>query len=170
MRRLSGVVLAGAMLILPAFSQSAHAQEAAPQQAAPQQEAAPQPQQPEVQKLTYEGDAVIIAYNINPGKDADYDQVLLKVRDALMKSTNPEAKQQAAGWKVIKNAQKQPDGSSVYVHIISPVIPGADYSLTNIVYETATDDEKRAFYDLYRGALMKPLFQIQGPMALDLSK
>jgi hypothetical protein len=158
MRRLSGVVLAGAMFILPAFSQSASAQEAAQQQ------------QAAVQKITYEGDAVIIAYNINPGKDADYDQVLQKVRDALQKSPKPEAKQQLAGWKVIKNAQKQPDGSSVYVHIISPVVPGADYSLTNIVYEAASDEEKRAFYDLYRGALMKPLFQIQGPMALDLSK
>ena len=161
MRRLSGVVLAGAISILPAFSQSVLAQEAAQQ---------PAQQQPAVQKLTYEGDAVIIAYNINPGKDADYDQVLTKVRDALQKSPNPQAKQQLAGWKVIKNAQKQPDGSSVYVHIISPVVAGADYSLTNIVYEQASDEEKRAFYELYRGALMKPLFQIQGPMALDLAK
>jgi hypothetical protein len=158
MRRLSGLVLAGAMLILPAFPQTALAQDAAAQQ------------QPAVQKLTYSGDIVIIAYNINPGKDADYDQVLTKVKEALAKSAKPEAKQQLAGWKVIKSATKQPDGSSVYVHIISPIVPDADYSLTNIVYETASDEEKRAFYDLYRGALMKPLFQIQGPMALDLAK
>lgn len=169
MRRLSGVVLAGAMLILPAFSQSAFAQEAAQPQPAQPQDAAQQ-QQPAPQKLTYQGDAVIIAYNINPGKDADYEQVLAKVKEALLKSPNPQAKQQLAGWKVIKNSTPQPDGSSVYVHIISPVVPTADYSLTNIVYETASDEEKRAFYDLYRGALMKPLFQIEGPMALDLSK
>lgn len=168
MRRLSGMILAGAILILPAFSPSAFAQEAAPQQQPPQ--AAEQQQQPAPQKLTYQGDAVIIAYNINPGKDADYEQVLAQVKAALQESTDPEARQQLAGWKVIKNSTPQPDGSSVYVHIISPVVPGADYSLTNIVYATATDDEKRAFYDLYRGALMKPLFQVQGPMALDLSK
>lgn len=155
MRRLSGVVLAGAMMILPAFSQGASAQEAAAQKPTP---------------TTYTGDLVIIAYNVNPGKDADYEQVLAKVKEALAKSSRPEAKQQLAGWKVIKNAQKQPDGSSVYVHVISPIVANADYSLTNIVYETATDEEKRAFYDLYRGALMKPLFQIQGPMALDLAK
>ena len=168
MRRLSGVVLAGAMLILPAFSQSAFAQEAAQPQPAQQQDAAQQ--QPAPQKLTYQGDAVIIAYNINPGKDADYEQVLAKVKEALLKSPNPQAKQQLAGWKVIKNSTPQPDGSSVYVHIISPVVPAADYSLTNIVYETATDDEKRAFYDLYKGALLKPLFQIAGPMTSDFSK
>jgi hypothetical protein len=141
------------MIILPAFSQNSSAQEAA----------APQ-------KTTYSGDLVIIAYNINKGKDAEYEQVLTKVKEALTKSSRPEAKQQLAGWKVIKNSTPQPDGTSVYVHVISPVVPNADYSLTNIVYETASDDEKRAFYDLYKGALMKPLFQIQGPMAADLSK
>jgi hypothetical protein len=157
MRRLSAVLLAGAILTLPALSQSAFAQDAAPKPAPPP-------------KTTYTGDAVIIAYNINPGKNDDYEKVIAQVKAGLAKSARPEAKQQLAGWKVIKNATAQPDGSSVYVHIISPIIPDADYSLTNIVYESATDDEKRAFYDLYKGALMKPLFQISGPMALDFAK
>ena len=152
MRRLSAVLLAGAILTLPAFSQSAFAQEAATQKPA-----APQ-------KTTYTGDAVMIAYAINPGKEADYEQVLAKLKAGLEKSARPEAKQQLAGWKVIKNDAKQADGSSVYVHIISPIVPDADYSITNIVYETATDDEKRAFYDLYKGALMKGIFQISGPI------
>ena len=156
MRRLSVVLLAGAILTLPAFSQSAFAQEAA-------KPAAPQ-------KTTYTGDAVIIAYNINPGKDADYEKVIALVKAGLAKSPRPEAKQQLAGWKVIKNSTKQGDGSSVYVHIISPIVPDADYSLTNIVYEMATDAEKVEFYNLYKGALMKPLFQISGPMAVDFAK
>ena len=156
MRRLSAVLLAGAILTLPAFSQSAFAQDAAKPAAPP--------------KTTYNGDAVIIAYNVTPGKDADYEKVISQVKAALAKSARPEAKEQLAGWKVIKNATPQGDGSSVYVHIISPIIKDADYSLTNIVYETATDDEKRAFYDLYKGALMKPLFQISGPMANDFAK
>ena len=152
MRRLSGVLLAGAVLILPAFSQNAFAQAAAPQ------------------KTLYTGDVVLAAYVVNADKVADYEKVMATLKDALSKSTRPEAKQQLAGWKVIKNSTKQGDGSSVYVHIISPIVPDADYSLTNIVYEMATDDEKRAFYDLYKGALMKPLFQISGPMAVDFAK
>ena len=157
MRRLSAVLLAGAFLTLPAFSQSAFAQDAAPKPAAPP-------------KTTYTGDAVIIAYSINPGKDADYEKVIASVKAGLQKSARPEAKQQLAGWKVLKNATAQPDGSSVYVHIISPIVADADYSLTNIVYESATDDEKRAFYDLYKGALQKPLFQISGPISSDFAK
>jgi hypothetical protein len=152
MRRLSGVLLAGAVLILPAFSQSALAQ------------APPQ-------KTTYEGDVVVAAYSVNTGKDADYEKVIATLKDALAKSSRPEAKQQLAGWKVVKNSAKQPDGSSLYVHVITPVVKDADYSITNIVYEVVKDPtEQKNFFDLYKGALQKPLFVIQGPITSDFSK
>lgn len=152
MRRLSGVLLAGAILLLPAFSQHALAQNAP-------------------QKTTYAGDMVIIAYAVNAGKDADYEKVIATLKDALAKSTKPEAKQQLAGWKVIKNSSNQPDGSSVYLHVISPVVKDADYSITNLVYEVVTDPAARTeFFNLYKGSLQKPLFQIQGPMVSDFSK
>jgi len=152
MRRLSGVLLAGAVLILPAFSQTAFAQAAPPQ------------------KTTYTGETVLAAYTVNPGKEADYEKVLATLKDSLMKSPRPEAKQQLAGWKVIKNSAAQPDGSSLWVHVITPV-KDADYSITNLVYEVVKDPmEQKAFYDLYRGALQKALFVIQGPVTADFSK
>ena len=152
MRRLSGVVLAGALLILPAFFHSAFAQEAAPQQ----QAAAA------AQKTTYTGDTAIVMYAVNQGKDADYEKVITTLREALGKSSAPEAKQQLAGWRVFKTEKPlTQDGTSTYIHIISPVVKGADYSIVNIVYATSTDDEKRAFYDLYKGALKGTLSLIQ---------
>jgi hypothetical protein len=148
MRRLSGIVVAGALLLLPAFSVSGHAQEAAAQPAAPT-------------KTTYNADTVIVMYAVNPGKDADYEQVMAKLKEALGKSTSPEAKQQLAGWKVVKSQNSlTKDTSSTYIHIISPVVKGADYSIVNIVYAVSTDDEKRAFYDLYKGALKGGLSQV----------
>jgi hypothetical protein len=156
MRRLSGVLLAGAILLLPAFSHGAFAQQA--QQAAPQ-------------KTTYTGQVVLAAYVVNPDKTADYEKVMAQLKDALSKSTRPEAKQQLAGWKVMKNATPQPDGGIVYVHVISPVVPDADYSITNLVYEVVTDPMARTdFYNLYRGALKQALFVIQGPLSSDFSK
>ena len=150
MRRLSGVLLAGAILLLPAFSQTALAQG---------------------QKTTYTGDVVLAAYTINPGKEADYEKVIATLKDALAKSSKPEAKQQLAGWRVVKNSAAQPDGSSLYVHVISPVVKDADYSITNIVYEVVTDPMARTdFFNLYKGALQKPLFVIQGPVTADFSK
>jgi hypothetical protein len=153
MRRLSGVLLAGAILLLPAFSQHALAQEKAPP------------------KTTYTGEVVLAAYTVNPGKEADYEKVIATLKDALAKSAKPEAKQQLAGWKVVKNSAAQPDGSSLYVHVISPVVKEADYSITNIVYEVVTDPMARTdFFNLYKGALQKPLFVIQGPITSDFAK
>jgi len=152
MRRLSGVLLAGAVLILPAFSQTAFAQ------------APPQ-------KTTYTGDVVLAAYVVNADKVGDYEKVIGILKDALAKSPRPEAKQQLAGWKVIKNGMNQPDGSPLYVHIITPVVKDADYSITNLVYEVVTDPTERTnFYNLYRGALKQALFVIQGPMTADFAK
>lgn len=156
MRRWSGVILAGAILLVPALSSehgNVFAQAAAPQ------------------KTTFTGETVLWAFSVDPAKVADYEGVLAKVKDALAKSERPEAKQQAAGWKVIKNAMPNPDGSLVYVHVISPVIKDADYSITNIVYEAFKDPaEQKAFYDTYRGSIKSALFIIQGPAVANFSK
>jgi hypothetical protein len=123
------------------------------------------------QKTTFTGDVVVMAYAINPDKTADYEKVLAAVKDALSKSESAEAKQQAAGWKVIKNAMPNPDGSIVYIHVISPVVKDADYSIMNNIYSAVKDPaEQKNFFDMYRASLKQPLFVIQGPMVIDLGK
>ncbi len=155
MRRLSGLLLAGALMMLPVFSQSyAYAAE---------QAAAPQ-------KTTFSGDAVVQAFSVNPDKVADYEMVMAKLKEALGKSARPEAKAQAAGWKVYKNAVPNPDGSIVYVHIIDPVVKDADYSILNNAYEAVPAAEQRALYDTYRAALKAPLFVIQGQLTSAFGK
>jgi hypothetical protein len=154
MRRLCGFILAGALMMLPAFSQghgTAFAQ-------------APQ-------KTTFTGDMVAWAFAVNADKTGDYEKVLATLKDSLAKSDNPQAKQQLAGWKVMKNSTPQPDGSIVYVHVINPVVPDADYSITNIVYAAVKDPaEQVAFFNMYKGAIKQALFAIQGPVAADFSK
>jgi len=155
MRRLSGVLLACAIAVIPAFS---HGHGDLFAQTAPQ-------------KTTFTGDVVIQAFAINPDKTADYEQIVTKLKDALSKSEAPEAKEQLAGWKVIKNAMPNPDGTIVYIHVISPVVKNADYSIMNNIYSAVKDPaEQKAVYDMYRGALKAPLFVSQGPMVADLSK
>jgi hypothetical protein len=172
MRRPSGILLAGAILVLPLLSRPAYAPDAAATAGATgttgtqqsTQAATPPP-------LNFTGDVVLWAFTVNPDKTADYDQVIAKLKAALQKIERPEAKQQLAGWKVMKNAMAQPDGTLLYVHIIDPVVKGADYSITNLVYEAFTDPaERTAFYETYRGAIKSAFFQIQGPLVADLSK
>jgi hypothetical protein len=122
-------------------------------------------------KTTFTGDVVVMAFAINPDKTADYEKVIAQLKGALSKSEAPEAKEQLAGWKIIKNAMPNPDGSIVYIHIISPVVKGADYSVMNNIYAAVKDPaEQKAVFDMYRGAMKAPLFVIQGPMVADLSK
>jgi len=158
MRRVSGVLLAGALLLLPAMSPNGSVYAQAAQQSAPN-------------KTTFNGDAVIQAFSVNPDKTADYEKVIGQLKEALAKSANPQAKQQAAGWKVYRNSAPNPDGSIVYVHVIDPVVKDADYSILNNIYDMVKDPmEQRAVYDMYRAALKQPLFVIQGQLTSDLSK
>ena len=153
MRRLFGVVFAGAILILPAFSQSVSAQQAA----------APQ-------KFTIDGDMALLIVSVKADKTADYESVLAKLKDALSKSEAAEAKQQAAGWKVIKTAKPQQDGTIYYLHFINPV-PGADYSVLQSIYAVVKDPtEQRTLYDLYLATGAKNLSLMNGSVAMDMSK
>lgn len=149
MRRLFPFVLAGALAILPVFSQAAYTQ------------AAPT-------KTLLTADVVINGWNVNPDKIADYEGVIAKLKESLLKLGR---KDQAAGWKIMKIEKPQADGSIQYVHLITPVIRDADYSITNIVYEAFPDPTERTnFYNTYRGAIKGAAFGLQGSLAADLGK
>lgn len=151
MRRLTGILVAGAILMLPAFSQNALAQ-------------APQ-------KLTFEGDSVVWMMSVKAGKEADFEAVIAALKDALQKMEAPEAKQQAAGWKILKAVKPQPDGTTIYTHMISPVVPGADYGVMANIYQVVKDPAAaRALYDQYAGAFDKNILQLQFTTAVDLGK
>jgi len=158
MRRPSGILLACALMVLTASLASAQAP------------ATTQPAQPAAPPLNFTGDVVLWAFAINPDKTADYDLVLAKLKESLQKITRPEAKEQLAGWRVIKNSAAQGDGTILYIHIIN-VVKGADYSINNIVYEAFTDfGERQKFYEMYKGAVKSAFFVIQGPLVTDMSK
>lgn len=151
MRRLSGVLCAAAFLVLSALVSNAQAQ------------AAPQ-------KFTLEGDLALWSVAINPDKTGDYEQVLAKVKEVLMKSEAPEAKQQAAGWRVLRAATPLQNGQIIYTHVITPVA-GADYNILQVLYATITDPtEQKTLYDLYRGAFAGNLGVSSGRIVADMSK
>ena len=168
--RLFGMLLAGAMVMLPAFSQGhlgaqQPTQQPAAQQPAPQQPAAQQPaaQPAAAAKLTFEGDTALWTVAIKPDKAADFEKIMAKLHEGLNKSEKPEQKQQAAGWKVMKLAKPLPDGNIAYVHIINPVVPGADYTVMQNLYDMFPE-ERQALYELYRGAFAQNLSLAVGNM------
>ena len=153
MRRLSGLLLTGAIMLLPAFSQGHGGVRA------------------QGQALTFDGDTAILTVAIKPDKTAEFEQIMNDVRAALMKSEKPERKQQAAGWKVVKSGTPMKDGTIVYMHVIDPVVKGADYTILAIMYETTTDAAaQRAIFEKYRDAFAASLGGGAFTTVVDLSK
>jgi hypothetical protein len=154
MRRLSGVVLAGALLMLPAVFSIGHGKVHA--QAA--------------QALTFDGDSALWSVTIKPDKTADFEQIMTRVKEALTKSEKPERKQQAAGWRVVKGATPMKDGNIIYTHIIRPVVKGADYTILSILYEANTDPaEQRKLFETYRDSFAGNLGASVGNVVVDMS-
>ncbi len=146
------VLIAGATL-------SAQAQEAS----------TPAPAAPVPQILNFDGEAALLTVAIKPEKTADFEAIVKRTRDALLASSDPKRREQAAGWRVMRLGQTMPDGSVPYVHIIYPVVHGVDYSLMQTLYE-AFPDERQALYDTYRAAFDRNVSLAVGAIAVDLSK
>jgi hypothetical protein len=107
-------------------------------------------------KFTFDGDAALLTVAIKPDKTADFERVMTRVRQALLQSPDPQRKQQAAGWRVMRVNKPLADGNIAYVHVINPVVKDADYAIMRTLYE-AFPDERQALYESYRGAFVQNL-------------
>jgi hypothetical protein len=126
---------------------------------------------PKSNALTFDGDTAILTVAIKPDKTADFEQIMKDVSAALMKSDKPERKEQAAGWKVVKSATPMKDGNVVYMHLINPVVKGADYTVLAILYEANPDPTaQRAIFEKYRDSFAASLGGGAFTTAVDLSK
>jgi len=149
MRRLSGVLLAAAIVLFPAPSTTVQAQD----------------------KTTFNGEIALWSFEIKPNLTADYERVLAAVKEGLAKSERPEARRMAAGWKVMRGVTNPGTGNVIYTHILDPVVPNADYTIMQIVYETFPDPmEQMRIYEMYRGAFAANLGANQGRVVIDFAR
>jgi hypothetical protein len=155
----TGVAIAALLSGVTLRAQAPAAQPATQTQPATQQQS---------QKLTFTGDVALWTVAIKPDKTGDFERIMSRVREALMKAPDPERQRQAAGWKLMKIEKPLADGNIAYVHVISPVVPGADYTVMQILYD-AFPDERQALYESYRNAFAANLSLATGKVAVDLA-
>ena len=120
------------------------------------------------QKLTLPGESALWTVAIKPDQTAAFERVMGRVREALAKSADPVRQRQASGWKVMKIDKPLPDGNIAYVHVVNPVVPEADYTVMQILYD-AFPDERQALYEAYRSAFASNLSLATGRIAVDLA-
>jgi hypothetical protein len=75
--------------------------------------------------------------------------VMAKLKEALQKSTKPERKQQATGWKIFKSPDPAAGGNVLYVFIIDPAVKDADYTVSNVLAEAFPPAELNTIYKQY---------------------
>jgi hypothetical protein len=119
--------------------------------------------------FTIDGNIALWTVSIKPDRTADFERVLAKFREALGKSSDPARRQQLAGWKVMRIKKPLPDGNIAYVHVIDPVISGADYAVMQTLYDEFPE-ERQTLYELYRGAFVANLSLATGTIAFDMAQ
>ncbi len=89
---------------------------------------------------------------VRPERALDFETVIGLLQDALAKSTDPAVRAQASGWKIFKATEPGPNGTVMYVFVVDPATPGADYGLGRILSD-AYPDRIQEIWKLYTGAL-----------------
>lgn len=131
-------------------------------------QAAPAPAAASNQRL-FPGDGAMVLNFIKPDKVADFEMVMEKLKEALMKSEKPERKQQATGWKVFKSPD--PAGANtLYVFVIDPVLKGADYQVSNIIAEAFPGAEANVILTKYAEAYAQGMNIVNLNLIQDLGK
>jgi len=135
-----------ALALVPAvlFAQAAPSQQPTGQPPAGQtQPSPPQPAAPATPKLGFSSPTGVLLVPIKPDQTTAFEEFAKKLKAGIAKSEDPTIKQQASGIKIFKSAE--PFGpNALYVIVIDPVVPNAEYELFAMLQKTMTPDELRA--------------------------
>ena len=121
---------------------------------------------PAADPWTFSTDAGLMLLFIKPDKTADFETVLARAQDALVKSDKPERRQQASGWKVFKARETGPGAVAIYVLVIDPVVKDTDYSLGTLLTEAPAPGRERGADP--RGAINAKYLEAFGTPAINL--
>ncbi len=98
---------------------------------------------------TFTGDLGIQFNFVKAAKTDAFESAMTTVRDALAASPDPDRRRQAAGWRVLRQTAGEPAGQAVYLHLVDPVVEGADYTPSAIVAEAFDQETVLAFTKEY---------------------
>lgn len=111
-----------------------------PQQApaAPVPIPSPAPAGPGVPWMTA-GDTGLVFVSVKAEQTVAFEAGIAALKDVLIASPNPTRQAQRAGWRVFRQVEPWRAGV-VYLFLLSPAVPGADYSVSTMLAEGLPDD------------------------------
>jgi hypothetical protein len=99
----------------------------------------------------FTGKSGLIFNAVRPDRVVDFEMVIGYLQAAFEKSNDARVREQAKGWRVFKATEPGPNSSVLYVFVIDPAIPGADYGLGRILAD-AYPDQIEKIWSLYTGS------------------
>ncbi len=103
---------------------------------------------------TFTAPVGLLFNTVRPERVADFEKVIGYLQAALAKSADAKDRAQLQGWRVFKAAEPGPGGTVLYVFVIDPTVPEADYGLGRILAEAYTDTALlQEIWKLYTGAV-----------------
>jgi hypothetical protein len=109
----------------------------------------------------FNADAGLWLHFVKPDKTADFEEVVAKLKEALQKSEKPERKQQAATWKIFKQADPVAAGGNVlYVFFLDPSVKDVDYTVSTLLSESLPPAEVAELFKKYADAYGSPAMNV----------
>jgi len=97
--------------------------------------------------------AGLVFYYVKTGKAADFEAILERVKEALLKAQTPMLKQQALNWKIYKSAEPATD-VTVFVFAFDPAITTANYDPL-LAINQVLPAEVQPLFDRIKDAVVK---------------
>jgi|SwirhisoilCB1_FD_contig_31_11041525_length_551_multi_4_in_0_out_0_1 hypothetical protein len=105
--------------------------------------AAQEPAKPAAPKLSIASSTGVLLVPIKPDQTAAFEEFAKKLKAGLANTQDATLKQQAAGFKIFKSAEPFAK-NALYVIVIDPVVPNAEYDVFAMLQKTMTPEELRA--------------------------
>jgi hypothetical protein len=83
--------------------------------------------------------AGMLLYQVIPVRVLDFERLIAYVRDSVAKTTNAKLREQFKGLTIWRTVEAGPNGDALYVFLVNPAVPCADYSLGQLLAEAYPD-------------------------------
>lgn len=94
---------------------------------------------PAVAARSFTAPAGLLFHTVRSDRVAEFEKLVAFLQAALEKSTDPTIRAQARGWRVFRAAEPGPNGTVLYVFVIDPAVPNAEYGFGRILADVFTD-------------------------------
>lgn len=102
---------------------------------------------------TFATGAGLVFYYVKTSNAADFEAILGRVKEALLKAQSPMMKQQARNWSIYKSAEP-PTDSTVFVFAFDPAITTATYDPLLLLAQVLPG-EVQPLYDRIKDAVIR---------------